>query len=178
MALRARDLWLHLEQAHGRRLLHVAGQLTFGDDGALNAIAAALAAAGSPAERLSAAEAAARFGGIAAGGPVLFEPASGVLAADHCLQALCDTGHFDVRFGAPVHGVREHPHGAVVRTAAGEDHDADVVLLCAGARSVALLGETPAVAAPPSLPQVAFFRPGQGPIRRPNCPSSSSGGTT
>jgi sarcosine oxidase len=162
MALRARDLWLDLERAQGRRLLHAAGQVTLGDDGALDAIAAALAAAGSPAERLSAAEATARFGGIAARGPVLFEPASGVLAADHCLQALCDAGHFDHRFGAPVHAVREHSHGAVVRTAAGEDLDADVVLLCAGARSLALLGEAPAVAASPSLPQVAFFRPRQG----------------
>jgi len=162
MARRSRDLWLLLERAGGNRLLHVTGQVTFGDEAALDAIAAALAASGAPGERLSAAEAAVRVGGIAAHGPVLFEPASGVLAADACLQALCATARFDLRVGAAVHEVREHPRGAAITTADGRDHHADVVLVCAGTRSLALLGQSPAVAAAPSLPQVAYFRPEPG----------------
>ena len=162
MARQARDLWLELERADGNRLLHPTGQVTFGDEAALGAIADALAHSGAPAERLSAAEAAARLGGIAAHGPVLFEPASGVLAADACLQALRATARFDLRVGAAVRHVRDLPGGAAVTTADGHDHHADVVLLCAGTRSLALLGGGTAVAAAPSLPQVAFFRPGSG----------------
>ncbi|MGA2932925.1 MAG: FAD-dependent oxidoreductase, partial [Acidimicrobiales bacterium] len=69
MALRARDLWHDLEGADGTRLLHATGQVTLGDETALDSIAGALAASGAPAERLSAAEAAARLGGITARGP-------------------------------------------------------------------------------------------------------------
>jgi len=162
MALRAWGLWQELERAAGRRLLHATGQVTFGDEAALDAIAGALAASGAPVERLSAAGAAARFEGIATRGPVLLEPASGVLAAGECLQALCDTGRFELRAGAAVRTVRERPHGAAVTTADGRDHAADIALVCAGPCSLALLGETPAVAAAPSLPQVAFFRPTTG----------------
>ena len=166
MALRARDLWHDLEGARGRRLLHATGQVTLGDEAALDSIASALTAAGVPAERLSATEAAARLGGIAARGPVLFEPGSGVLAADDCLRALCDAGGFDLRVGVAVTAVREGPHGATVTTADGRDHGADVVVVCAGPRALELLGAHPAAAAAPSLPQVAFFRPtsGAGPM--------------
>jgi sarcosine oxidase len=162
MALRARSLWQDLERAAGRQLLHATGQLTFGDEAALETIAEALAAVGVPAERLTAAEAAVRFEGIAARGTVLCEPASGVLAADECLRALCDTGRFGLRTGVAVRTVRERPHGAHVTTADGRSYDADVVLVCAGPRSLALVGENPAVVAAPSLPQVAFFRPKSG----------------
>ncbi len=162
MALRARDLWHELERAGGSRLLHATGQVTLGDETTLAAIAGALAASGAPAERLAAAGVAARFGGITARGPVLVEPASGVLAADECLRALCHTGAFDLRAGVAVRAVRERPHGATVTTADGRDHDADVVVVCAGPHTLPLLGETPAVAAAPSLPQVAYFRPANG----------------
>ena len=165
MALGARDLWLALEHAAGRPLLHTTGQVTFGDGAALGAIAAALAAAGAPAEWLSPADAEARGGGIAAGGPVLFEPASGVLAADACLRALCETGGFELRTGVGVRALRQRPGGATLTTSEGQDLDADVVVVCAGARTLALLNDaaaTDAVAAAPSLPQVAYFRPAPG----------------
>ena len=168
LALGARELWLALEDAAGRRLLHPTGQMTFGDGAALDAIAAALAAAGAPAEWLSPAEASVRGGGIAAGGPVLFEPASGVLAADVCLRALCETGGFELRTGVAVHALRDGRGGrggATVTTAEGQDLDADVVVDCAGARTLALLGADTAafpVAAAPSLSQVAYFRPAAG----------------
>jgi len=165
MALGARDLWLALEAAAGRRLLHPTGQVTFGDGAALGAVAAALVASGAPAEWLSPADASARGGGIAARGPVLFEPASGVLAADACLRALCETADFEVRTGAAVRALRDGPAGATVTTADGQDLDADVVVDCAGARTLALLGDdatTQPVVAAPSLPQVAYFRPAAG----------------
>ena len=46
MAVLARRRWLELEAATGRRLLHVTGQVTLGDEATLRTIAAALAAAG------------------------------------------------------------------------------------------------------------------------------------
>ncbi len=160
MALGARDLWLALERAGGRPLLHTTGQVTFGDLAALDAIAAALATSGAPAEWLSPADAAARWRGIAPSGPVLVEPASGVLAADACLRVLCETGGFDLRTGVAVRALRQRPGGATVTTAAGQDLDADVVVDTAGPRTLALLEDAVAtVVAAPSLPQVAYFRP-------------------
>jgi sarcosine oxidase len=168
MALRARDLWRDLQGAGGARLLHATGQVTLGDETALDSIAGALAASGAPSERLSAAEAAARLGGITAPGTVLFEPGSGVLAADECLRALCGAGGFALQVGVAATTVGERPHGATVTTADGRVHGADVVVVCAGPGSLALLGAAHAVAAAPSLPQVAFFRPtsGAGPMVR------------
>ena len=167
MALAARDLWRALEAATGRPLLRTTGQVTFGDGGALDAIADALASSGVPAERISAAQVAARCGGMAPRGPVLFEPASGVLAADACLGALCEAGGFELRTGTAVDAVRQCPGGAAVRTAAGEDLEADVVVDCAGPCALALLDDVadapaPTVTAAPSLPQVAYFRPAAG----------------
>ena len=70
MAVLARDSWRDLERATGRRLLHVTGQVTLGDEATLRAIAGALAAAGAPVEQISATTAARRFPGIAATGTV------------------------------------------------------------------------------------------------------------
>jgi sarcosine oxidase len=160
MAIRARGLWRDLEAASGRRLLHGGGQVTAGDPVALEAIAAALAAADEPAERLSPAQAAAL--GITVEGPALFEPASGVLAAAHCLRALCESGSFAVRTGVAATGLRERPGGITVATGDGDALEVDVVVDCAGPCALALLGATPAAAAAPSLPQVAYFRPAPG----------------
>ena len=163
MAVRSGMLWRDLEAATGRRLLHVCGQLTFGDAAALDGIAAAVTAAGAPAEQLSRGEAAQRFPEFAAPGPVLFEPASGALAADVCLRALGHDGRFELRTRTPVTGFHERPHGIEVATADGRTLEADVAVDCAGPAALALLGDDAAaaahIAAPPSLPQVAYFRP-------------------
>jgi sarcosine oxidase len=161
MAVLARDLWRALEVAGGRRLLHPGGQLTFGDEATVHAVAAALAAAGAPAKRLSAADAAARFPGVAVRGPVLFEPESGVLAADECLRALRVTADVELHTGVRVMSLTECSGGVRVETADGRTLDADVVVDCAGAQALALLGDgrPRAVAAAASLPQVAYFRP-------------------
>ena len=103
MAVLARDCWRDLERATGRRLLHVTGQVTLGDEATLRAIAGALAAAGAPVEQVSATTAAGRFPGIAATGTVLVEPDSGVLAADECLRALARGGRLRGPHGSPRH---------------------------------------------------------------------------
>ena len=162
MALLARARWHDLEAATGRRLLRVTGQVTLGDEAALGAIAGALSAAGAPVERISAPTAARRFPGILATGPVLVEPDSGVLSAHECLRALCQVGGFELRTESPVTSLRQSPGSVTVGTAGGTAIEADVVVCCAGPATLGLLGARTARAAPPSLPQVAYFAPRRG----------------
>jgi glycine/D-amino acid oxidase-like deaminating enzyme len=157
MALLARTRWRDLEAATGRRLLHVTGQVTFGDEATLHAIADSLVAAGAPVEKVSATAAAQRFPGIDLSGPVLVEPDSGVLAADACLGALRQAGDFEVRTGGLVTSVRHSSGNVIVETVDGTPLSAAIVVVCAGPGSLALLGVDPAAACSPSLPQVAYF---------------------
>jgi sarcosine oxidase len=167
MAVLARERWRDLEAATGRTLLHVTGQVTIGDDLTLQAIAEALAAAGAPVEQLSAGEAAQRFPGIATTGPVLVEADSGVLAADACLQAFRQAGHFELRTGAVVTSLRHSPRGAVVETADGTSMEADIVVDCAGPGALGLLDFAPPAGSAPSLPQVAYFATRQDAVGMP-----------
>jgi sarcosine oxidase len=157
MAVLARALWLDLEATAGHELLSVTGQVTLGDEATVQAIAGALTAAGAPVEQISAAESARRFPGIAASGTVLVEPDSGVLAADACLRALCATETFELRTGEAVTALRPATDAVTVETAGGASHQADIVVVCAGAASLGLLGDPAAIAAAPSLPQVAYY---------------------
>jgi sarcosine oxidase len=162
MASQAQRLWHELEARTGRTLLHMTGQVTFG--AGVAAIAASMEATGAPFERLSARDVAAKFPGIATGGPALFEPDSGVLAAGECLRALCDEGGFEVRTGVRVTSLQEGDRKVSVRTATGDELSASVVVVCAGAGSLALLppaagGPSALVTVSPSLPQVAYFCP-------------------
>jgi sarcosine oxidase len=157
MAVRAGARWRALEAITGRRLLHVTGQVTLGDDRTVHDIAEALAAAGAPVERLPASAAARRFPGIAVRGTVLVEPDSGVLAADACLAALMDAGDFEVRTGTAVRALHQGPDSVVVELADGTSTEADVVVDCAGPAALGLLDVAAAAVAAPSLPQVAYF---------------------
>ena len=170
MAIGARTLWRHLEAASGRQLLHGGGQVTFGDEASLDAIAASLAAVGSPAERLLPGEAARRFPAISVHGSVLFEPGSCVLAADKCLRALADAAVFVLRTGARVTSLRQETDSVTVATAAGQSFDADIVVDCAGPEALAFLDDPSPVVAPPSLPQVAYFAPSPGATLREQPP--------
>ncbi len=169
MAVRSRELWRRLEGSAGHTLLHVSGQVTFGDETALDAVAGALAAAGAPVERLAPREAARRFPGVRTPGSVLFEPESGVLAADDCLRALCETADFSLHTGTRVTSLRPWLDTVTVATADGHAFEADVVVDCAGPHALELLGGDRPVAAAPSLPQVAYFgpAPSRGPERLP-----------
>jgi sarcosine oxidase len=157
MAVLAHVRWQDLEAAAGRRLLHVTGQVTFGDEATLDAIAGALTTAGAPTERLSASAAAQRFPGIAASGSVLVEPGSGVLSADACLRALRQSGGFELRTRTLVTCLRQSSDSVTVETADGTSLRATVVVDCAGPGSLALLGVGPPAGSAPSLPQVAYF---------------------
>jgi sarcosine oxidase len=157
MALLARSRWDDLEAATGRQLLHVTGQVTFGDEGSLDAIASAMTTAGAPVAKLSATAAAQRFPGIDLSGTVLLEPDAGVLAADACLRALRQAGGFEVRTGTRVTSLRDSSGSVTVETADGASLPAAVVVVCAGPGSLALVGLDPAAGSAPSLPQVAYF---------------------
>jgi sarcosine oxidase len=159
LALKAQRLWRDLEARSGRTLLVETGQVTLGDDHVLKSIASAMAASGLPTEQLEAKEASRRFPSIATRDPVLFEPASGVLRADECLAAFCATGAFEMRTGLPVDRVEDHGDAGVVIGAGGISLTAESAVICAGSRSLDLLGLRARAAAPASFPQVAYFQP-------------------
>jgi sarcosine oxidase len=177
MALLARDLWRSLEAASGRTLLGVTGQLSFGDPASVEDVARALARHGVPGEFVDGSSSAAgrlAAPGLLTHGPVLYEPESGVLAADQCLAALVEDGGLRVERGRPVASVRDGgSRGPGVGAGAssvvmvdGEVLEADVVVVCAGPASLGLIdadgvsggAALGSVAAAPSLPQVAYFR--------------------
>src|SRR6185312_5523450 len=81
MASAALTLWRDLEAQSGRRLLHVTGQLSFGDSVSLESLADSLADNEQTVEPMTPDEAAARFPGVVLPAAALFEPQSGVLAA-------------------------------------------------------------------------------------------------
>jgi len=166
MALLARDLWRSLESSSGRTLLRVTGQLSFGDAASVSDVVRALAVHGVPGEVVEGGPTGAgRLApGLVTHGAVLYEPESGVLAADECLAAFVSDGDLRVSLGRRVESVREGGPGAAVTvvTSDGEVIEADVVVVCAGPSSLALVeGGVDAlgsVAAAPTLPQVAYFR--------------------
>ncbi len=161
MARRARELWRDLEDASGQRILRPTAHLTFGDG--LPAVRDGLRSAGVRAELLTEREAAARFPGIATGGPALLEPESCVIAADKALRALAATGP-PVLAGVRVTGIGDDGRLVTVRAAGGVVRTASRVIVCAGPWTARLLG--PAGAAVPSAPtleQVAYLGPGRPP---------------
>jgi sarcosine oxidase len=166
MASTARSLWRDLEAMSGRQLLHVTGQLSFGHAETVEALADALAGHEDAVERLTPQQVEARFAGVTLPGPALFEPQSGVLAADQCLRALRETARIEVQTRTHVTGLDDDGQGITVHCADGRVVPADVVVDCAGPNALALLGRPPTpagVGAPPSVPQVAYFaRSGSG----------------
>jgi sarcosine oxidase len=159
MAIAAGALWSELEERSGRRLLRVTGQLNFGDAETVEAVAASLTSLGEPVETLTRREAAARFPGNELPGPALYEPRSGVLAADECLRALQEAARLEVHTRARVIRLEDKDDGITVHCADGRVLAADVVVDCAGPAALALLGDRALLrGAPPSLPQVAYFR--------------------
>ena len=153
MAMRARDGWRRLEAEAGEELLRETGQLTFGGD--LGALEVALRAAGAPCEPLDAAEVAARWPVLRPPGPALYEPRSGVLAADRCISALRRQLGGRLREGCRVLSLVESAGGVTILTADGEIR-ASVAVCCAGAATAGLV---PRLAVPlrATREQVAFF---------------------
>jgi sarcosine oxidase len=157
LASRARERWRELETERGRRLLHPAPHLTFGDG--LDAVQAAMAAAGAPCELLPAATAAARFPALATAGPALLEPGSCVIEADNALRALAAAVPL-ISTGVRVTAVADDGRRVTVSTEAGS-FAARVVIVCAGPWTSGLL--QPAGLAVPSsatLERVAYLELG------------------
>jgi sarcosine oxidase len=159
LAMQARDTWAELEDACGERLLHPTPQLTIGPE--LDQVRDSLERAGVPGEAMTAAEAAARFPGVAVSGPVLYEQHSAVIAADRALAALA-------RLAGPISdptrvtAIAEHGPGrpAVRVSTADGDIDADRVIVCAGPSTARLLaGAGITVPGSASMEQVAYLVP-------------------
>jgi sarcosine oxidase len=162
LARRAREPWAELEDECGQQLLWPTPQLTFGPG--LDAVREAMRSAGAPCEPLPAEEAAARFPGVATGGPALLEPESCVISADAALRALA-AGAGEVRTGITVTGIVDDGRRVTARTGTGSV-TAGAAIVCAGPWTSGLLAGTgitvPAAAtqeqvgylapAPPSMP--------------------------
>jgi sarcosine oxidase len=159
MAARARELWRDLEAEAGRQLLVPAGQLTSGDR--LGDLRAAMLAAGAACELLPAAEAAARFPAIVAGGPCLLEPQSAVIAADQVLLALAATVP-DLRAGRRVSQVVPE-RGRVIIRAGDTVVRARSAIVCAGPWTARILARAGVIVpATATLEQVAYVAPAAG----------------
>jgi sarcosine oxidase len=152
----ARELWHELESRSARQILFPTPQLTFGPGHA--AVRDAMLLAGAPCELLTAAEAAARFPGVAADGPVLLEPESCVTAADTALAVLAAAVP-DLRTGVRVTGLADDGRRVRLETSRGP-LSAAVAIICAGPWTAGLLApagwRVPSVA---TLEQVAYLAP-------------------
>ncbi len=136
LAVKAQRLWAELEAESATDLLTVTGQVTFGDD--LDVLTASMDAAGAPYQEMRPGEVEARFPTLAVAGRAVFEPDSGVIAADAVLSALQTGGGVELRPQTRV--VRLADDGRRVRVVTeavgehGEDGEltASSVVVCAG----------------------------------------------
>jgi sarcosine oxidase len=153
LAQRAQAGWRELEAAAGTSLLTTTGQLSFGPGA--GDVLGALTAAGAPVEQLDADGVADRFPMFAGHGPAVFEPESGVLAADAVLRALRTTAACEVREHLRVRRVDDHEHGVRLETSSGVI-EARVAVVAAGPWTRELVDATPTFA---TLEHVAYVHP-------------------
>jgi sarcosine oxidase len=143
LALRAWDAWAALESASGRPLLDRTGAVDHGRAEVVDAIAGALEAAGVAAERLTTAEAAARWPGIAFEGHVLAHGTAGRIRAADALEALLDLAAADgadLRFGVRVTGVQDDGDTVTLTLADGSTVRTGSVVAAVGAWAPTLVG--------------------------------------
>jgi sarcosine oxidase len=157
MAKLALPLWREWESEAASGLLTTTGQLTFGPD--LASLSGALSEAGAPYEIWPADEAARRFPEVAAPGPAVFEPRSGVIHAERCLDMLRRRVSACLHEGVEVTGLVDGGrHIRIVTT--GGNIRAGVVVCCAGSQTTTLLATAGiGLALAASLEQVAYFAP-------------------
>jgi sarcosine oxidase len=162
MAVATLDNWRELEHEAGIDLLTMTGQFSFGDD--LEALFEAMQRAGAAVEWATATDVTARFGAGGAGERALFEPHSGVLAADACLRALAEAVGERLRENEAVTAITDNARGVTVRTTRATVQ-ADVAIVCPGPWSTTLLPVMlggPASASVPTFTtreHVAYVRP-------------------
>jgi sarcosine oxidase len=162
MASRARGLWRELEDASGERILLPTPQLSFG--AGLAAVRDGMRRAGARYELLTADEAAARFPGVATGGPALLEPESCVIAADRALHALAAAVP-PARTGFRVTSLRDDGRRVTLQAADGSVLVARHAIICAGPWTASLLA-TAGITVPSAatLEQVAYLGPTHDPM--------------
>ena len=121
-----------------------------------------MTAAGAPFEELDQKEAERRVPALNVSSPALFEPASGVLAADHCLAALrhsAEASAVQVREHSRVNGIEQDGGRVHLQTEAGTI-SASAAIVCAGPWSAELLKHAGIdLHLVPSLEQVAYLSP-------------------
>ncbi len=161
LAQLAQNGWRALEAATGTALLTTTGQLSFGPGA--GEVFGALTAAGAPVEQLDPDAVARRFPMFAGHGPAVFEPQSGVLAADAVLEALRTAAACEVRERVHVSRVLDHEAGVRVETSSGVI-EARVVVVTAGPWTQGLVAGTPTFA---TLEHVAYVQPGGAAVRPP-----------
>jgi sarcosine oxidase len=156
LAMHAREPWTELEDECGQQLLWPTPHLTFGRD--LDTVREAMQSAGAPCELLPGAEAAARFPGIAIGGPALLEPESCVISADAALRALAAAVR-QIRTGVTVMDVSDDGRRVTIGTSAGSV-TARAAIVCAGPWTGGLLAAA-GIMVPTSatLEQVGYVAP-------------------
>jgi sarcosine oxidase len=152
MAQRAAERWRALEDEAGVQLLHPTPQLSFGPGA--DAVFAGLAAAGAPAERITAAAIRKRFSAFAGRGDAVLETASAVIAADRTLATLRARAGAVVREHVRVERLDAHH----VETA-GEIIEAQTVVVCAGPWTRSLVPRIPTTT---TLEHVGYVRAGAG----------------
>jgi sarcosine oxidase len=136
-----------------------------------------MSAAGGPFEDLGPGQATERYPGIRVEGPAIFEPESGVLAADTCLDVLrhlCESSGVDLREGVlveslaslesleSVESVQSVERGVRLRTSEGTV-TSSVAVVCAGHWTAPLMiGAHIPLRLTPTLEQVVFLAPHPG----------------
>ncbi|HEY5250712.1 MAG TPA: FAD-dependent oxidoreductase, partial [Acidimicrobiales bacterium] len=170
LAMAAQRLWAELEAESGTSLLTTTGQVTFGDD--LDVLTTSMDAAGTRYEEMRAGEVASRFPVLEVPGRAVFEPDSGVIAADAVLAALQTGGGFEVRQQTRV--VRLEDDGRRVRVVLETDGKEDElrassVVVCAGPWTGPLVagsgsGADVGLRSLPTLEQTAYLAPVTGTI--------------
>jgi sarcosine oxidase len=163
LAMVAQNLWRRLEAESGMDLMTRTGQVTFGDD--LDVLVDAMTAAGAPCQRMGPQDVATMFPGLSVPTPAVFEPESGVLAADVCLAALRRVANLEVEEQTKV--VRFDDDGRRVRVAVERQQTvselrASAVVVCAGPWTGSLLPEAAGVEPMPTWEQVAYLAPVDG----------------
>jgi sarcosine oxidase len=148
MAQEAAEVWRALEAESGLQLLHPTPQLTFGPGA--EAVFRALAAAGAPAEWITAASIERHFPSFAGRGDAVLETASAVIAADRALGVLRSGAGADLREHVRVERVDAHH----VETG-NEIIEAKAVVVCAGAWTRALI---PGLTTTTTLEHVGYVR--------------------
>lgn len=164
MAMASQPMWRELEAETGRALLSRTGQLSFGPG--LESLRAAMSAAGAGFEDLDARETRRRAPSLNASTPAVFEPESGVLAADRCLAALkwsALASGVEIREGSAVTAVIDRGSGVSVESGS-VTVECSAAIVCVGpwTRDLVRCSETAFGAAPgltATLEQVAFLAP-------------------